>query len=73
MCVYYSQVNGFPTLILFRDGKKVTEHSGGRDIETLTNFINVNIPHDELWEIITVGGFILVCCVLVWKVRVLLF
>ena len=42
------QVRGYPTLILFRDGEKVTEHDGGRELEALFDFVQGHLPHDEL-------------------------
>jgi thioredoxin domain-containing protein 5 len=47
LCSTHS-IRGFPTLILFQNGAKVKDHSGGRDLESLSNFINSNIAHDEL-------------------------
>lgn len=42
------QVRGFPTLILFRNGEKVASHDGGRELETLYDFVTENLGHDEL-------------------------
>ena len=43
------QVNGFPTLHLYKDGKKVEEFSGKRTIEALEAFINKHrTKKDEL-------------------------
>jgi len=41
-------VRGFPTLILFRNGKKEIEHNGPRDLDTLYSFVRDKMPRDEL-------------------------
>jgi len=38
LCSRY-KIQGYPTLMLFRDGKLVEEYEGGRDFKTLSNFI----------------------------------
>ncbi|ELT95474.1 hypothetical protein CAPTEDRAFT_151610 [Capitella teleta] len=47
LCSTHS-IRGFPTLVLFSNGAKVKDHSGGRDLEALAKFINSNSAHDEL-------------------------
>lgn len=41
-------IEGFPTLILYKDGTKISEYSGSRSLEDLTDFINKHLGHDEL-------------------------
>ena len=36
-------VNGYPTLLFLRDGVKIAQHSGGRDLASLTAYLNVRI------------------------------
>lgn len=33
-------VNGFPTLIVYKDGKKIEEYSGKRDLSALQDFVD---------------------------------
>lgn len=43
-------VNGFPTLYIYKDGEKVTEYSGNRSLDDLFEFVNRHIgsSRDEL-------------------------
>ena len=44
------EVDGFPTLLLYEDGKKVSEYNGSRLLDDLHDFImnHLNKKHDEL-------------------------
>lgn len=44
------EVDGFPTLLLYQDGYKVTEYNGSRTLEDLYEFVmnHLNESHDEL-------------------------
>ena len=44
------EVDGFPTLYLYRDGDKVSEYNGSRSLDDLYEFVNNHLKtHDELW------------------------
>lgn len=43
------EVDGFPTLYLYRDGLKVAEYNGARNLDDLYEFVESYLqPHDEL-------------------------
>lgn len=43
------EVDGFPSLYLYRDGQKVYEYNGGRNLDDLYDFVLNNVQlHDEL-------------------------
>jgi thioredoxin-like negative regulator of GroEL len=44
------QVNGFPTLHIYKDGAKVEEYNGKRDMDELVSFVNkhASSKKDEL-------------------------
>uniref|UniRef100_A0A8W7PTR7 Thioredoxin domain-containing protein n=1 Tax=Anopheles coluzzii TaxID=1518534 RepID=A0A8W7PTR7_ANOCL len=46
------EVNGYPTVFLYRDGEKVTEYFGHRSLDDLHEFVMQHLqdngPHDEL-------------------------
>ncbi|KOC62772.1 Thioredoxin domain-containing protein 5 [Habropoda laboriosa] len=43
------EVDGFPTLYLYRDGHKVSEYNGARNLDDLYEFVMNHVkPHDEL-------------------------
>uniref|UniRef100_A0A0A9XS29 Thioredoxin domain-containing protein 5 n=1 Tax=Lygus hesperus TaxID=30085 RepID=A0A0A9XS29_LYGHE len=45
------EVDGFPTLLLYKDGEKIDEHTGSRSFEDLYDFVvshGKRLDHDEL-------------------------
>lgn len=43
------EVDGFPTIFIYKDGEKITEYNGNRSLDDLVNFINRHrSDHDEL-------------------------
>lgn len=42
------QVNGFPTLYLYKEGEKVSEYEGDRSLQDMAGFITQHLSHDEL-------------------------
>lgn len=43
-----NNVNGYPTLLLFKNGQKLEDYSGARDISSLISFLNKYLIHEEL-------------------------
>ena len=43
-----SNVNAYPTLILFRNGAKASEYTGARDVDSLHSFLAGYLEHDDL-------------------------
>lgn len=42
------EVDGYPTLFLYRNGEKISEHNGSRSVEDLLDFLTKHTQHDEL-------------------------
>lgn len=42
------EVDGFPTLFLYKNGQKLSEYRGSRTLEDLFDFVNKHFEHDEL-------------------------
>ncbi|CAG9772659.1 unnamed protein product [Ceutorhynchus assimilis] len=43
------EIEGFPSLFLYKDGQKISEYSGNRELEDLSDFVDKHLPqHDEL-------------------------
>lgn len=42
------EVEGFPTIFLYKDGKKISEYTGSRSLEDLSDFVTKHLGHDEL-------------------------
>lgn len=42
------EVDGFPTLFLYKDGKKLAEYTGSRSLDDMYEFVMKHIQHDEL-------------------------
>lgn len=43
-----NEVQGYPTLVLFKNGRRVTEFNGARDLDMLHEFVEQHTVHDEL-------------------------
>lgn len=41
-------VNGFPTIFIYKDGSKISEYMGNRSLDDLYEFVNKYTSHDEL-------------------------
>ena len=47
------QVNGFPTLNIYKNGEKIEEFNGRRELADLEDFVNKHLASkDELWNAI---------------------
>ncbi|XP_066252341.1 thioredoxin domain-containing protein 5 homolog [Euwallacea similis] len=42
------EIDGFPSLFLYKDGQKISEYNGNRDLDDLSEFVNQHLGHDEL-------------------------
>ncbi|GLH07390.1 Thioredoxin domain-containing protein 5 homolog [Gryllus bimaculatus] len=42
------EVDGFPTLFLYKNGEKIEEYNGSRSLDDLYEFVLKHLPHDEL-------------------------
>jgi thioredoxin-like negative regulator of GroEL len=47
---FFRQTNAFPTLLLYRDGKKVTKYAGSRSLEDLLQFVAKHLPDSKTTE-----------------------
>lgn len=45
---FFVKVNGYPTLMLFKEGNQKQEYTGNRDLESLYKFVMANHDKDEL-------------------------
>lgn len=41
------QVNGFPTLFIYKDGEKLSEYNGSRSLEDLVDFIKTHVGSSD--------------------------
>ncbi|KAF7267893.1 thioredoxin domain-containing protein pretaporter [Rhynchophorus ferrugineus] len=42
------EIDSFPSLFLYKDGEKISQYSGNRELQDLYDFVNTHIVHDEL-------------------------
>lgn len=42
------EIEGFPSLFIYKDGQKMSEYNGNRELEDLADFVNKHLGHDEL-------------------------
>lgn len=42
------KIEGFPTILLYKNGDKISEYQGTRTVDDLENFISGHLGHDEL-------------------------
>lgn len=41
------EVNGFPTLFIYKSGEKLSEYNGSRSLEDLVDFIKTHVGSDN--------------------------
>lgn len=41
-------IDGFPTLMIYKNGVRVTEYNGARDLDELYSFVQRYSTHEEL-------------------------
>lgn len=41
-------IQGYPTMYLFKNGNKLTEYSGKRDVDSFVEFLNPYLEHVDL-------------------------
>lgn len=42
------EVDSFPTLLLYKNGERISEYTGSRNVDDLHDFVKKHITHDEL-------------------------
>lgn len=45
---FFLQVNGFPTLFLYKGGEQISEYTGDRSLDDMVTFVTSHLGHDEL-------------------------
>lgn len=40
-------VNGFPTLFIYKDGEKISEYNGSRGLDDMYEFINTHVTPEK--------------------------
>ena len=43
-----NHIDAYPTLILYKNGQKVSDYLNARDLISFTNFLKNHLEHDEL-------------------------
>lgn len=41
-------INGYPTLVLFKNGDRIDEYAGHREIDLFEEFLNKYLHHEDL-------------------------